>query len=532
MDAKLEMKDFIQPFERKLALLELKALSQSVPAEDGGESNLSEFSISGNFDTSELICSLAYWRSVNTSTSIPTGQIRAEATSLVAGNGLDLASVRSRNNELVPNRLPNRRCLRYASHGLHEYRGKFFPQLVRALCNIASVPKSGLIVDPMCGSGTTVVEAKSMGRHSIGFDINPLSVFLSDVKARALSFDPDLLILSYQYIHNSLENGHRASGDQLWRERYSEGDQAYLNRWFAATCLNDIEHILSVLDSLECDSMRDYFRVCLSNVLRPASYQKVDDLRIRREERTYSPGDLQCLFLNFSHRSVKLLVAYLVEMMAKCSETKHTVVHGDARSFSDAFPGLKNSVDAIITSPPYATALPYLDTDRLSLIVLSLLERSDHRARDLEMIGNREVTTRMRQKYWENFEKNRSIFPDGTIALIDRIHELNLNNDVGFRRKNLSALLSKYFLDMRCVLTQSLNVLRPGAPMFLVVGNNRTTAGGEEICIDTTVHLEEIAELIGFERVDCIDMDMLSSRDIFRANAMPSEQILWLKKAQ
>ena len=536
MEAKLEMKDFIQPFERKLALLELKALSKTVPTETGDASRVSEFSISGNFDTNELVRSLAYWRSVNTGTRVLTEQIRAEATSLVAGNDLDLESVRSGTNELVPNRLPNRRCLRYASHGLHEYRGKFFPQLARALSNIASVPANGLILDPMCGSGTTIVEANFLGRKSIGFDMNPLSVFLSDVKARAPGLDPDLLISTCHFVRDLVvkRNGDSGgdSGGHSWRERYSEKDQAYLVRWFAEDCLNDVEHILTVLDSLECESMRDYFRVCLSNVLRRASYQKVDDLRIRREEKSCLPGDLQRLFLDFSYRSVKVLVAYLVEMKEKFFESRHTVVHGDARTFSDALPGLENSVDAIITSPPYATALPYLDTDRLSLIVLGLLERKDHRARDLEMIGNREVTRRIRQVYWERYEGNRSIFPERTITLIDRIHKLNLNGEVGFRRKNLSALLSKYFADMRCVLIQSLIVLKPGAAMFLVVGNNRTTAGGEDVSIETAAHLAEIAEIIGFERVDCIDMDMLASRDIFRANAMPSEQIVWLRKAR
>ncbi len=63
-------------------------------------------------------------------------------------------------------KLPNKRCLRYATHGLHEYRGKFFPQLVRALMNIVKLPKSGVVLDP--SSGMTLVEARLSGRTTYG----------------------------------------------------------------------------------------------------------------------------------------------------------------------------------------------------------------------------------------------------------------------------------------------------------------------------------------------------------------------------
>ena len=68
--------------------------------------------------------------------------------------------------------------------------------------------------------------------------------------------------------------------------------------------------------------------------------------------------------------------------------------------------------------------------------------------------------------------------------------------------------------------------------MFLVVGNNRTTAGGEPVEIRTAEHLGRIAKSLGFRMVESLSMDMLVSRDIFRQNAMPSEHILRLEKPQ
>ena len=68
--------------------------------------------------------------------------------------------------------------------------------------------------------------------------------------------------------------------------------------------------------------------------------------------------------------------------------------------------------------------------------------------------------------------------------------------------------------------------------MFLVVGNNRTTAGGQSIEIRTAEHLGEIANDLGFRLTDDMAMDMLVSRDIFRKNAVPSERIMRLDKLQ
>ena len=201
----------------------------------------------------------------------------------------------------------------------------------------------------------------------------------------------------------------------------------------------------------------------------------------------------------------------------------------DARDSTAVLQSIAGKVDAVITSPPYATALPYIDTDRLSLIYLGLLPRTDHSSRDRLMIGNREVSTRVREEYWANYTARKDLLPTDTRRVIDRIHRLNSQNPTGFRRRNLAALLSKYFFDMREVLLGIRRLLRPGGTAFLVVGNNRTTAGGELIHIRTADHLSAIAQDLLFDMVESLSMDMLPSRDIFRKNAVLSEKIIKLK---
>ncbi len=527
-----QIKEYIQPFERRLALQELHALTDGPVAPiNGSQATATAFSIPSSSDAAILRERLAYWHSVGNGCRGLTTQLRVEATLGIASNGMAIGELRETVRRLIPSRLPNKRCLRYATHGLHEYRGKFFPQLVRAFMNIAKLPKDAVVLDPMCGSGTTLVEARLSGRKCYGLDMNPLSVFVSDVKCQALTFHPEALATAYGEITEALSGKHSAHEDPLRYLSLPDQDREYLQRWFPPQTLNELNCIESAISRLPTMPIRNFYRICLSNILRAVSWQKTDDLRIRREKFEPSTGDTIDRFLDTAGRSTRTVLAFLLERGKKGVGT-HKVQEADARSATSALPELVDKVDAIITSPPYATALPYIDTDRLSLVYLGLLRRADHRALDSLMIGNREVTDRIRAAQWEFYEEKRTLLPRNTRTMIERIDRLNKERPSGFRRKNLSALLSKYFFDMREVLQQMFLLLRPGGEMFLVIGNNRTTAGGQAIQIRTANHLKEIARSLDFQVVEDLSMDMLVSRDIFRNNAVASEQIIRFKKPQ
>ena len=523
------IKERIQPFERRLALQELRALAgDPVVPLDGNDATASTFSVTRASDAGALRNALAYWHSVGDRADGATTQLRAEAAlefarHEAAGDGLP---------EILRARLlaktSGKRRLRYATHGLHEYRGKFFPQLVRALMNIARLPDDAVVVDPMCGSGTTLVEARLSSRTACGLDMNPLSVFITDVKCRALALKPAALADACDELRRVLDAPAPAVGAP---EARAKVDRDYLDRWFARRTLQELDLVEAAVRRLPTQTLRDFYRVCLSNILRGVSWQKNDDLRVRREETNLPAGETVARFLDEAERSTRTVAAFLSER-GSANLGRHTVQEADARRAADALPTLGGRVDAVITSPPYATALPYLDTDRLSLVHLGLLPRELHRTRDASMIGNREVTTRCRTGYWRFFQANKSLLPRSTCTVIERIERLNAGGEAGFRRRNLPALLSKYFFDMRAVLRQTFSLLRPGGALFLVIGDNRTTAGGRPIEIRTADQLGELAEALGFRRVDDTAMDMLVSRDIFRKNAVPSERILQFEKPQ
>ncbi|MEO1015179.1 MAG: DNA methyltransferase [Pseudomonadota bacterium] len=522
------IKPYIQPFERCLALSELRAVAGAEPIPtEVLEGEPTTFKVITNKSRKSLCAELAYWESVGSKTTMKTRQIRSEATSLVARNGVALRDLPNLAPSLLEAKSPNKRCLRYATHGIHEYRGKFFPQLVRAMINMAEVPRDGIVLDPMCGSGTTLVEAVLAGRAAIGLDMNPLSVFISDVKCQVLRCSADKLVAAHDRLAEHVSSNQVAGNSYF--STLSEHDQSYLRSWFDPNVLDELDRIVAGLEQVRPKAIRQFYTLSLSNILRRVSLQKVADLRVRKEKKKLKEGDATKAFLDEIMRVTKLVTAHNA-FRGQDGLGMHTVRDSDAKEAAESLEKYIGGIDAVITSPPYATALPYLDTDRLSLIYLGLLARKQHRHRDVSMIGNREVTSRQREEYWAHFEAHKDRLPKSTRLLIEQIDQLNRNADVGFRRKNTSALLSKYFFDMQRVLKAQKSLLRDSGTIFMVVGNNRTTAGGKDIEIRTTDQLAAIGEELGLTLAGRLSMDMLISRDIFRQNAMPSEEILTFQK--
>lgn len=77
----------------------------------------------------------------------------------------------------------------YAFHNLYPYKGKFYPRVVRTLINAFKLDQNSLLIDPFNGSGTTTHEASLMGIKSVGIDVTPMGIILSQLKNQLLFVD-------------------------------------------------------------------------------------------------------------------------------------------------------------------------------------------------------------------------------------------------------------------------------------------------------------------------------------------------------
>lgn len=516
----LKLKPYIKPFEKYLANAEIYGLLRSDNLSDPF-SNPADFEI--NFSTSlpiEFLESrLAYWEQIGTCGYKPTLQVILESEGGVNG---------SSNNKAF--RYHKSRKLRYGPHGIHEYRGKFFPQLVKSLINFSGIRTDQIVIDPMCGSGTTNCEARSMGMRTLGVDLNPLSVKISNIKTSIFDVDQELLEGQVENLIASLKvlEIDKSHVKYTWDKRELD----YLERWFSPLALKELTLILDLIRCCPSNHIKELMEISFSNIIRPISWQKDSDLRVRKEIKTYSTGQAISLFTEEIKKNTDKILFYL-----SCLNNNNinyefpefNIIEGDSRYVHKVLPDWEGDCDLLITSPPYATALPYIDTDRLSLTFIGLLPRSKHRTREFLMIGNREVSEKQRQELWDQYLSRYNELPECVRSIIETIALVNHNGEVGFRRRNLPALLGKYFLDMTDAMRNARKMMKPGSYAFYIVGNNSTFINEERIEIETDQFLWEIGEKVGWTKKKIIPMDLLHSRDIFKNNKGTSESILWFQ---
>jgi site-specific DNA-methyltransferase (cytosine-N4-specific) len=503
---KLELKPYLQPFERELAFRELSALldPEDVVTEDHGYHVLQTNKPEGLFQKR-----LTYWQRVGKESLAPSLQTSLEYTQ----NGFEKIEGQQR--------LHSNRRLRYGPHDLHEYRGKFFPQLVRALMTISEIPDGGIVLDPMCGSGTTPCEVIASGRSALGADLNPLSVLISSVKSGVVLRKPTSF-LDTTMKHLSAFRFDRVPVVDMWPTE----ELVYLKRWFAEEAIEDLASVMHQIRLIKNRFYRDFFLVCLSNIIRSVSWQKDTDLRIRKEIKPYHQGLAVCRFKEEVARQVDRIYPYLCLITRLKKSPNILLKEGNSVVINELFPEYQGCVDLLITSPPYATALPYLDTDRLSLIVLKLLPRKRLQYKESLMIGTREVSERQRRNEWEIYLTRKKELPRIVSRLIDEIAEVYHCEGVGFRRRNTPALLGKYYVNMLDAMRSARVLMRTGARGYYVVGNNSTRVSNQRIEIPTDTFLYEIGLVAGWQQEETINMELIPSRDIYRENRGSKETIL------
>ncbi|MFN8368466.1 MAG: DNA methyltransferase [Candidatus Kapaibacterium sp.] len=444
----------------------------------------------------------------------------------------DQAIVESYHNfesNLVEDIKPNKsREIRYLTHSFHEYKGRFYPQLAKAFMNYAGIKKGDTVLDPFCGSGTTLVESFLFGANAIGVDINPIAFLLAKAKVKSILLKKNELSV----IRSAFENINENSGWNTIRiEDYRNTlDTEYLQNWFPENNLKKVIFIQEVIQTLQNEKSQLFSKVVLSNLLREHSFQDPTQLRIRKRADKPKEYLIETFKKNLVEQIENLERFQSLNRFELNSKVENYL--GDIRTLMKSANLKKNSVDVVITSPPYATALPYVDTDRLSLFAFGYTDKSSFRKLEETLIGNREITKSKRVILDKELERNfeESVLPKEIVSLLKKIYLLNKNSNVGFRRKNTAALLYKYFLDMHQGINQVSQVLKKNKFAFFVVGNNRTTAGNESIDIPTDDFIGLIAQANNFQLVEKISMTVQQSYMIHSKNSINTESILVLQR--
>lgn len=425
---------------------------------------------------------------------------------------------------------PNRKDPKYLTHGIHPYKGKFYPQLVRPLLNILKIPEGGVVFDPFCGSGTVALESVLNGYDAYGCDVNPVAVEIATAKNTVFTVSP------YEFEKHIAVFLRGLS-------RYEEGDytRAFapdamdeIRSWFPDNVISKMGFLLTQIDSVPDERMKCFLRVILSSIIREISQQDPSDLRIRRRKEAISDAPVFEMYTKNLQKQYRNIMAYYkVRNLAPNPIGRAVIWRGNATKTADMTSHLPGSgVDVVITSPPYATALPYIDTNRLNMLILDGLHASRRVPIEAEMTGTREITKTCRVSYEQKIEAGDFEGIGSALAreIVGKIHAQNSAADVGFRRKNMAALLYMYFRDMSCVMRGLHRVVKPGGYICIVIGDTRTTTGQERIVIRTTEVLRETAGLLGWKTIQDIPIHVTVERYIHMNHSITENNILVFQK--
>jgi hypothetical protein len=201
----------------------------------------------------------------------------------------------------------------------------------------------------------------------------------------------------------------------------------------------------------------------------------------------------------------------------------------DIREVSKAKVG--GPFDGAITSPPYATALPYIDTQRLSLVWLGLCQPGEIGPLDGALIGSREMARREQRALMQALATNGGQLPDQEIELCRNLAQA-LGPDDGFRRQAVPTLIYRYMRSMRDSFRSVKRLLRDGAPYALIVGHNHTVLSGVRFDIDTPSHLASLAQSAGWRVEESVPLQTYRRYGLHAVNAVEAETLLILRNSR
>jgi len=395
------------------------------------------------------------------------------------------------------------------THGFHTYPAMMIPQVARRLIHMYG-QRGDTLLDPFCGSGTSLVEARLAGLNAYGIDLNPLAVLLARVKSTPLPVE--CLQEGLSCIYNQYRHLQRLP--ELERQRYKP-HFFNIDYWFSPQVQEELALLREAIFSLKDAPVRDFFLVAFSHTVRECSYTRKGEFKLYRipseQQKDYQPDTL-AIFLAKAEANIASMAQFTAQVRGN---SWVQVIQGDMR---ERQPIPNEAIDLVVTSPPYGdshTTVAYGQFSRLSLQWLGFPDE-EAKSVDARALGGKraEVST-----------------PPYRSQTLEETHE-----QVAQRDKRRANQVRAFYDDFARCLAEITRVCRPKAKACFVVGN-RTVKG---IKIPTDTILVEMAEGFGWRFVDAFERRIPNKRMPLqnspsnvpgeRGETMTREHILVLEK--
>lgn len=332
------------------------------------------------------------------------------------------------------------------THCFHAYPAMMIPQVARRIIENYGT-KASTLFDPYCGTGTSLVEANLRGINAIGTDINPLARLIASTKTTRM----DVQVLDL-FVHDFMDFLFSINFQTDKIETVVIPKVKNIDFWFSKDVQSQLAILLSYIDRINDESIRNFFKVAFSETVRETSFVKAGEFKLVRSKSLKEKRDVFGIMLAKLSRNKQ----GLIEFMESSKNNPRTSVYNF--NTVNSIPSeiiRENSIDIVVTSPPYGdsrTTVAYGQYSRLANEWLGHEEASQ--IDNLSMGGNR-------RKFSHRF---KSGLLNDVVATIQREDEGRVQDVISF------------YQDYEKSVNHVAATLKKGAFACYVVGN-RTVKG-------------------------------------------------------
>ena len=263
------------------------------------------------------------------------------------------------------------------SHVYHDYPARMIPQIARKLLVLYG-KDSKTLFDPYCCTGSSLVEGLIYGLDVIGTDINPLARLIAEAKTD-YSLDPLKL---EEEISRFYEKIYETKG------RKKVPNVKNIDYWFKPTIVPKLGRIRYYLDNIEDTGIKRFFQVAFSETVRESSNTRKGEFKLFRygkEQLDSLNPDPYAIMLSKLERNKTGLIQFRSLMVNLHNRPAAKILGLNSVNQIPSKEIPENSIDLVITSPPYGdshTTVAYGQYSRLSSEWLSLIaeENIDNRS--------------------------------------------------------------------------------------------------------------------------------------------------------
>jgi len=410
-----------------------------------------------------------------------------------------------------------------AFHSWYSFVLSFPPHLVRHYLREFSLTPGSVILDPFCGTGTTLVETRLNGQSSVGIEANPFAHFASSVKID-WSVTPDELTTAARTVaEKALKLLHAQGIDDLalgggsvphaaLRRLDPEAERLLIDNSISPLPLHKALVLLDAIEEMRHRAYHSHALLAFADAL----VYSYSNLRFGPEVGIGKPKiDTPVIqpWLDRVHRICRDIAS-----LHRDDFPTSSAHFADAREPSSVLP--PHSVDAVITSPPYPNEKDYTRTTRLESVILGFVS-SREELRDFKKTLIRSNTRGVYKQ--DNDDRWVADNPD-IEALADAIEKrrIELGKTSGFERL-YPRVTRLYFGGMARHLADLRNCLRPGANLAYVVGDQ---ASYLRVMIPTGRLIADIASSLGYQ---VLRVDLFRSRFSTATRTHLREEVVLLR---